>query len=320
MATPLTALIIGAGSIGGLIDTPSSEAIASHAHAYAIHPDTAIVAICEPSELNAFAFMERWGDVEHYTSINELPTDTTFDIASIASSTATHFHDLATLLKRPDCGMILCEKPVVATKEEFHSIVSVLQHSNKKLLINLIRRYNPAFITLAKRIKENELGKGVGFHGVCTKGLLHNGSHILGVLSHFFGEFTSIKPFGASHCDNDVCGEFGVSLKSISGTVSVVKTAEYSLFELSLWFEKGVIKILEGGNKIEIYNRIPSPLYKGYFTLSLSEVIETNLSSYALDSLHFLLDESYETCRTILEEHLSLHEWIFQTISKVYQG
>ncbi len=320
MATPLHALIIGAGSIGGLIDSPSSDAIASHAHAYAISPETELKAICEPSELNTFAFMERWGDVEQYTSVNDLPADSSFEIASIASSTTAHFHDLASLLKRPDCGMILCEKPLVASKEEFHSMVSVLQQTNKKILINLIRRYNPAYIALAERIRNHEFGKGVGFHGVCTKGLLHNGSHILGVLTHFFGELTSIKPFGATHCDKDVCGEFGVSLKSISGTVSVLKTAEYSLFELSFWFEKGVIKLVEGGNKIEIYQRIPSPVYKGYFTLSLSEVIETNLSSYALDSLNFLLHESPSTCRAIFEEHLDLHERIFQTISKVYQA
>lgn len=320
MAYPLKALIVGAGSIGGLIDSPSSEAIASHAHAYAVHPDTKLKAICEPSELNTFAFMERWGDVDQYTSINDLPNDETYDIVSIASSTSAHFHDLASVLKRPDCPIILCEKPLVATKEEFHTIVSLLQQSNKKILVNLIRRYNPAFIALAKRIADHEFGKGIGFHGVCTKGLLHNGSHILGVLSHFFGELTSIKPFGATHCESDVCGEFGVSLKSISGTVSVVKTAEYSLFELSLWFEKGVIKLLEGGNKVEIYHRIPSPVYKGYFSLSLSEVIDTNLSSYALDSLNFLLHESPETCRAIFEEHLYVHERIFQTISKVYQA
>lgn len=320
MAQSLKALIIGAGSIGGLIDTPSSDAIASHAHAYAVCRDTELKAICEPSELNVFAFSERWGDVDQYTSVNDLPQDESYDIASIASSTSAHFHDLASLLKRPDCGMILCEKPLVATKEEFHSIVALLQRSDKKILINLIRRYNPTYIALAERIKNNEFGKGIGFHGVCTKGLLHNGSHILGVLSHFFGELSAIKPFGATHCDKDVCGEFGVSLKSISGTVSVLKTAEYSLFELSVWFEKGVIKILEGGDKIEIYARVPSPMYKGYFSLTLNEVITSNLSSYALDSLQFLLRTPKAQCREVLKEHLDLHEHIFQTIAKVYQS
>lgn len=318
MAYPLNALIIGAGSIGGLIDSPDSHVIASHAHAYMKHPQTALAAICEPSELNVFAFMERWGEIQRYYSIDDIGSDDTYDIVSIASSTTSHFRDLTTLLKRSDCPMILCEKPIVGTKEEFHSITSALQQTNKKVLIHLIRRYNDAFITMAIRIKNHEFGKALGFQGVCSKGLLHNGSHLLAVLSHFLGNLNAIKPFNASHCNGDVCGEFGVSLESGSGTVSVLRAPEYSIFELTIWFEKGVIKVLEGGEKIEVYTRVPSSVYEGYFTLTLQETIVTNLSQYALDSVAFLVRESDEVCKEILNEHLQIHKVIFQTIEKVY--
>ena len=313
------ALIVGAGSIGGLIDFPSSSAIASHAHAYALCPDTQLSAICEPSELNVFAFMERWGEVQRYYSVDDIGEDDHYDIASISSSTSAHFHDLATLIQRSDCSMILCEKPIVATKEEFHSLVSMLQHTHKKVLIHLMRRYNSAFIALASRIKNGEFGKALGFQGVCTKGLLHNGSHLLGVLSHFLGSLNAIKPFGASHCNGDLCGEFGISLKEGSGTISVLHAPEYSLFELTLWFEKGVIKILDGGEKIEIHARVPSIVYEGYFTLALQEDITTDLTHYALDSLEFLLRESNQTCSEIFKEHLHIHKLIFQTFTKVYR-
>lgn len=314
----LKALIIGAGSIGGLIDSPKSEAIASHAHAYRIHPDTKLTAICEPNELNVFAFMERWGEMDQYSSIDEIRAEDTFDIVSIASPTTAHFQHLTTLIKRPDCRYILCEKPLVATKEELHSLITVLDNTNKKILVNLIRRYNPAFIALAKRIHNGEFGKIVGFQGVCTKGLLHNGSHLLGILSHFFGNITAIKPFGASYCHGDICGEFGISLEGSDGTVSVLSNLNYGLFELTLWFDKGMIKILDGGEQFEIYTKIPSPLYEGYFALSLAETIKTKLSRYAFDSLEFLLRRSDETCRSILKEHLHIHKLIFQTLAKVY--
>jgi myo-inositol 2-dehydrogenase / D-chiro-inositol 1-dehydrogenase len=314
------ALIIGAGSIGGLIDSPNSKAIASHAHAYKKHQDTQLYAICEPSELNVFAFMERWGDVQHYYSIDDIREDESYDIVSIASSTSSHFRDLTTILKRQDCSMVLCEKPIVGSKEEFHSLIGALQHTKKKILIHLIRRYNNGFITLAGRIKDDEFGKALGFQGVCTKGLLHNGSHMLGVLSHFLGNLNAIKPFSASHCNGDLCGEFGVSLASGNGTVSVLHSPDYALFELTVWFEKGVIKILEGGEKIEIYTRAPSNTYEGYFSLNLQETIQTNLSRYALDSIEFLLRKSHETCKEILNEHLQIHKVIFQTLDKVYRS
>lgn len=317
MGESLKALIIGAGSIGGLIDSHDSQSIASHAHAYYKHPNTQLCAICEPSELNVFAFMERWGEMRRYTSVDEIQDNERFDIASISSSTVAHFHDLTTLLKRPDCSYILCEKPLVATKEEFHSLSSQLQRTNKKILVNLMRRYNPVFITIATRIKNEEFGKALGFQGVCSKGLLHNGSHLLGVLSHFLGPLTAIKPFRASHCDSDVCGEFGISLSQGDGTISILKNLQYSLFELTIWFEKGVIKILDGGDKIEIHTKTPSTIYSGYNTLTLNETIETQLFQYALDSLNFLLNESRKTCNEILKEHLLIHEHIFQTLAKV---
>ncbi|MDP3291603.1 MAG: hypothetical protein Q8M43_06190, partial [Sulfuricurvum sp.] len=164
----------------------------------------------------------------------------------------------------------------------------------------------------------DEFGKALGFQGVCTKGLLHNGSHLLGVLSHFLGHLSAIKPFKASHCNGDLCGEFGISLKNGDGNISVLRSPDYSLFELTVWFEKGVVKILEGGDKIEIYSRVPSSTYEGYFALTLKESITTNLSRYALDSVEFLIRENDQTCNEIFKEHLHLHELIFQAFIKVY--
>lgn len=309
MGQPLNALIIGAGSIGGLIDSPKTDAIASHAHAYALSPSTKLTAICEPYEPNVLAFIERWGEVKRYLSIDDVSHDEHFDIVSISSITAHHFHDLVTLLQRSDCAYILCEKPLVATEDELQTLTKELHTTDKKILIHLMRRYNPSFIHLAQRIVAHEFGKSLGFHGICTKGLLHNGSHLLGVLSHFFGTITTLESIHQNSA-------YDVALTSSQGTINVLMECSYSLFELTLWFEKGVIKILDGGEKIEIYSEVPSPLYAGYFTLSLTETIATTLSHYALDSLEFLLRESHETCKEILNDHLHLHQMIFQTLKK----
>jgi myo-inositol 2-dehydrogenase / D-chiro-inositol 1-dehydrogenase len=311
------ALIIGAESIGGLIDSPTSKTIASHAHAYLKHPDTKLTALCESSELNVFAFMERWGEMEHYTSVDAIDPEAEYDIVSVASKTSSHFHDLAALLKRSDCGMILCEKPLVGTVEELSALIPLLQSSQKKILIHFFRRYNPAFIHLAGRIEKEAFGKCLGFQGVCTKGLLHNGSHMLAVLTHFLGNVTAIRAFRAAFCGHDICGEFGVSLERGDGAISVLAHPPYSLFELTVWFEKGVIKILEGGDKIEIYARTPS-VYEGHFSLALIESITTNLSRSGYDSLEFLLRKSKDTCKKVLNEHLYVHKLILQTLSKVY--
>jgi predicted dehydrogenase len=314
MAKNLKALIVGAGSIGGLIDSPDSETIASHAHAYTVCPDTQLSAICEPYEPNALLFQEKWGTLTRYTSINELPNDDIFDIASIASSTVQHAQHLLTLLQRSDCPFILCEKPLVATEEEFHILKKALLNSKKRVLIHLMRRYNPAFIALADRLRTEEFGKQVHFSGTCTKGLLHNGSHLLALLIHFFGKTRDITVLHSKRVDGDLCGDFGVDFDKIQGVITVLNNAVYSFFELTLWYENGIVRIIEGGQKIEIFTKVPSTLYEGYFTIELTQTIDTDLSRYALHSLEFLLNESDDVCKAILNEHLDLHEIIFQTL------
>jgi len=315
MPKNLKALIIGAGSIGGLIDAPDSEAIASHAHAYVVCPDTVLSAICEPYEPNVLLFWKKWGKVTRYTSIDELPKDEKFDIVSIASSTAHHAQHLLNVLQRLDCPFILCEKPLVATKEEFHILKKALQESNKRVLIHLMRRYNPAFITLSERLHNEEFGKPIRFSGACTKGLLHNGSHLLAVLTHFFGKIITLSTIHPQHINGDLCGEFATTFDKIQGVITVLDKTAYSFFELTLWCEDAVVKIIEGGQKIEIYTKIPSPVYEGYFTLELTETIHTDLSHYGLHSLEFLLHERDDVCKEILNEHLDLHEIIFQTLA-----
>ncbi|MGA9045955.1 Gfo/Idh/MocA family protein [Sulfuricurvum sp.] len=314
--TPLNALIIGAGSIGGLIDSPDSEAISSHAHAYAVSPDTKLIAICEPYETNVLLFQKKWGKITCYTSLEHVPEDSTFEIASIASSTAQHAEHLLTLLERPDCFSILCEKPLVATAKEFRLLKKVLKQTPKKILIHLMRRYNPSFIALSDRLRAGEFGHILGFSGTCTKGLLHNGSHLLGVLTHFFGKITALTPIYAQRVDGDLCGDFAVGFDRVHGVVNVLNDPGYSFFELTLWYENSVIKIIDGGQRIEILSKIPSPHYEGYFTLELTETIQTDLSRYALHSLEFLLRESDNVCRAILKEHLHLHKMIFKTFNK----
>ena len=313
---PLRGLIIGAGSIGGLIDTPESEAVASHAHAYSLHPDTMIRAICEPVDANANAFLQRWGKCERYNTLDEIKKEELFDIVSLASPTRCHAHDLRILLERRDVRYLLCEKPLVATSEEFKALSPLLQQSGKKILINLMRRYNPVFIDLARRLQEGEFGQSLGFAGVCTKGLLHNGSHLLGVLSHFLGPLSDLEAIRPIALNNDLCGDFSVTCAHTSGTLSVLEDPGYSLFELTLWCEKGMLKLLAGGSVIEIFAKRPSPIYEGYFELQPIETLDTKLSNSGLDSLCFLLEQPDSLCREILDEHLHLHRIIFQTLEK----
>lgn len=316
MPKSLSCAIIGAGSIGGLIDAPSSANIASHAHAMSHHPDCKLTAICEPNDANQSAFIGRWGKVGTYYSLDSLLHYETIDLLAIASPTQFHASALEEALHVTSLNAILCEKPLVSTIKELAYLKPLLLASNKKILIHLMRRYDPSFIKLAHDIAMKKWGEVVCFHGVFTKGLLHNGVHMLAVLSHFLGEIKSLKALHVKPLHEDISGDFEVELKDAKGLLSCFEALSYSCFELTIWFENGKIEIKEGGAKIDSFIKKPSSLYEGYFTLEHEETLPNTLQHYALHSLEFLLGADDITAKQILEEHIFIHEKIFETIHK----
>lgn len=319
MQKSLSCAIIGAGSIGGLIDSPNSTNIASHAHAFLKHPNCTLVAICEPNSANQSAFIGRWGEMGIYHSLDALLQYETIDLLAIASPTQFHANALVEALHVKSLQAILCEKPLVATAKELAHIAPMLLSSEKKVLIHLMRRYDPSFITLANAIATQKWGKAVRFQGVFTKGLLHNGVHMLAVLSHFFGEIQSLKSLHVKHLHEDIGGDFEVTCKDARGVLSCMEELPYSAFELTVWFENGKVEIKEGGSRIESFIKVPSPLYEGYFSLEHEETLPNTLKDYALHSLEFLLQNDDLICKQILQEQINVHAKIFETIEKEKQ-
>lgn len=308
--------IVGAGSIGGLIDSPKSSNIASHAHAISKHQNCYLTAICEPNKNNEVEFKKRWGEIKSYSSLEPLLENESVELLIIASPTKQHSQDILKALYIHTLEMILCEKPLVASYEELVSLKEALLQSDKKILINLTRRYDPSFIKIANDIASNKWGKTLHFQATFTKGLLHNGIHMLGVLEHFFGETISIKTLDAECFDGDISGNFALELKDAKGVVSSMRDVSYSTFELTIWFENSKIEIRDGGTKIDIYTKKPSAKHEGYFVLEHQESLKNSLNFYALNSLDFLLQTDKTRCRAILKEHIALHEKIFKIIKK----
>lgn len=316
MQKSLSCAIVGAGSIGGLIDSPKSANIASHAHAFLKHSNCKLIAICEPNSANQSAFIGRWGEMGIYHSLDALFQYETIDLLAIASPTQFHANALEEALHVKSLQAIVCEKPLVATAKELAHIAPLLLSSEKKILIHLMRRYDPSFIKLANAIAAQKWGKAVRFQGVFTKGLLHNGVHMLAVLSHFFGEIETIKSLHVKRLHEDISGDFEVTCKEARGVLSCMEELSYSAFELALWFEDGKVEIKEGGARIDTFVKKPSPLYEGYFSLEHEETLPNSLQHYALHSLEFLLQNDDITCKQILQEHIDVHAKIFETIAK----
>ena len=133
------AAIVGCGNIAGFLDSPESNTIVTHAHAYKIHTDTQLIACCDPDSIQNTKFCSRWGDDIHaYTSLHVLLENETINILSICSPTESHAHDLKLALQNPSITTIICEKPFIQTQNELDELLPLLKQTKKKNIINFI--------------------------------------------------------------------------------------------------------------------------------------------------------------------------------------
>ena len=311
----LKAAIVGMGDIAAFIDSPTSDTVASHTKAYMQCERTLLVDAYEPDPKQQQAFEKRWGKgIVFHPSIEALLSQNP-DILSIASPTPFHYEALKQALSS-NVRYILCEKPLVASLEELEAIEDALASSSKKILVNIIREYNPTYIKISKETAA--LGKPVGFVGVCTKGLLHNGIHLLSLIERFVSSIDVIKGIRTNCTKNDITGSFFISTSQCSGEVKVFDAIDYSEFELTIWFENAKLVFQESGNELLVYTK-ESSKFEGYNQMQLTKRYNGLLQNYALDSLRFLLDSNLQTSRTILKKHLALHKKIFEFINKECQ-
>ncbi len=308
----LKAAIIGMGNIAAFIDNPKSDMIASHTKAYLKCKETHLSDAFEPDPHQRQAFEDRWGKgVVFHPDIQTLLSQN-IDILSIASPTPFHFETLQQTLNS-SVKYLLCEKPVVSSLAELDMIENALLSSSKQILINIIREYNPIYQKIAKDL--SSFGKPITFFGTCTKGLLHNGIHLLALIEQFIAPITSIQKVQTKCKKNDISGDFYIQTASCSGSIVVFDAVDYSEFCLTIWFKNGKLIFQNSGDELLLFTKEASK-FEGYNSLKLIKHYSGLLHHYALDSLQFLLGIDQANSKTILKKHLDLHRKIFEFIDK----
>ncbi len=246
MKVERTALIIGCGKMGCFYDSPESPEIESHAHALTkmgfqlFFHDT-------DSEKSTLA-AKKWNG----KAVSQLGTEK-YDVVVVAAAAQAHY---PILMRLPaNCFQTLViEKPFC---ESLASATEVLSRfSGRRVFVNYSRLYIPAYAQLHRRISQKEFGACLRFAGTYSRGLRNNGSHMVSLLKYLL-EFDTldfkvqrkmIEPAsGFINCD--------VSLQSghgTSGSLIGFDGSNYAVWEISLYFEKALVKINNAGCEISI--------------------------------------------------------------------
>lgn len=254
-------VIIGAGNIGALFDSPASEEILTHANAYRKHPDFCLKGFYDVDVKRAEDAAGRWG-VKAYASLEEAMEYA--DVVSCTVPDAYHYDILKKLAKYP-IQMVFTEKPFTKTVEEAKEICQLYEDRQIPILMNYTRRFVTEFIELRARIGEfGSFVKGIGYYG---KGVLHNGSHMIDFLRFLLGEVEVLSG------ENPIF-DFEEDDPSVEARLQVGKglfcmypidCRIATVFELDLFFEKGRIRLTDGCSHVEEYQVRPSDVYEGYY-------------------------------------------------------
>ena len=261
-------LIIGAGNIAALFDNPTSSKILTHAHAFKENKNFTLKGFYDIDYSRAKIAAQRWG-CEAFSNLEDAMESV--DIVCICVPDKYHAKILEEVSKYT-VKLVVAEKPLAKSLDEAKRIKQLYDKKKIPLLLNYSRRYLVEYQILKKDIsKYGAFCKGTGYYG---KGLQHNGSHMIDILSYLVGEVMGIER--ASHDisdfeEDDLSYDVTLRIKNGFFNMTAIDSRVATIFELDLFFEKARVRIIDGGNVIETYRVEGSKEYNGYFNYTLLE-------------------------------------------------
>ncbi|MEZ0328303.1 MAG: Gfo/Idh/MocA family oxidoreductase [Dissulfuribacterales bacterium] len=288
----MKAAVIGCGMIGGGLDTPDDHMVLTHAHGYLCHESCKLVACVDTNDAAIERFRNKWGkDIRGYNDVRTMLECEKPEVVSICTPTSHHASNIKTIYNYPFIRAVLCEKPLVDGLNEFFEVERLIKNSSKVFAVNYIRCFDPSHLEALSVIQSNILGIPLGFYGVFTKGLYHNGSHLLSFIENLFGVITEVKVLDGGRIGGDLYGAYVVKTScGVTGTLFNTSGDRYSVFELDVILESGRIKFIDLGRRIEIYEAAPSKIFAGYRELMLKRVLPDTLSYYGINSITCVLN------------------------------
>jgi predicted dehydrogenase len=278
-----TAAIVGLGKIGMRYDQHLSAPayVLSHARAFAEHPDFLIAGAADPDPLRREEFSRTFG-ASAYPTAGELMAAVKPDVLVIASPTASHAESLREALDNHTPRVVLCEKPLAYSSVETRAIIDACDRRGIPLLVNFIRRADPGIMEVATRIENGKIATPFKAAVWYSKGLLHNGSHMVDLMRFWFGPVRGIRlvQSGRALPQGDAEPDFQVTFDHGSAIFCAAWEEHFSHYTLDLVTSSGRLCYEQGG---ELFWRSTEthPAMDGYRRLAPQpEIIGNDMNRY----------------------------------------
>lgn len=276
--------LVGAGNIGLLYDDDKSKRSAlSHAKGIYLHKKFTLKYLVDTNQQVFSKAQNLFPNVECFTDWRKLVNNRDIDVLVIALPTELHFNCLKDFEKNQNIKIFFIEKQLFTTQSEYDDIDERIK---KKIVVNYIRRFEPAITSLREKIKKGIYKNPLKIICKYTKGFRHNASHAVDLLNYMFNNppLVKIKVLDKiiDYRDNDPTLDVFVKIKYKSLTVPVyfigANEKKYSIFEADVLFENKRIELTDFGKIIKSYDVISDPEYPGYRILGRdAEIVNTNM-------------------------------------------
>lgn len=282
-----TLTIIGGGAIACGYDSPDDTKILTHIHAAILHPDVKLSSIVENNISQQKKIEEKWGtNFTQFSNINNAINFDKSDIIIIATPTITHLDIIKEVLSIYEPKLIICEKPIVSNIFELEELQNIEMDVSTKLITNFTRRYDPSLNRL-KDFIENDIKKIHHFYGTFTKGLLHNGSHMIDLIYMLIGKVNTFGYINKDIINNDVFGQFIINTDNAIGIISNINNDKLALFEFTIYADNAKIEIIGENQDIFINHIENSAIHTMYQSYSAQEKLIKSLDKSGYNTLNY---------------------------------
>lgn len=299
-------LIIGAGDMGAFYDSPGSKNVLTHAHAFSMQESFNVIGFIDKDMQKASQAASLWGG-KAFDGIGHAFGKERVDIVCVSVPDKLHYEVLNEIA---DFGpkLVFAEKPLATSLSEAKKIRDVYNKLRIPVCVNYRRRFVSEFQKLKASLSENGAYiTGTGYYG---KGLIHNGSHLIDLLSFFLGEFHVRDITGKlfDYVDDDPSISAVLCFQDNKPFIlQSIDCRMFTIFELDLIFEKKRIRIKDLGFRIEEFELRENHIYPGYYEMTQIVGYETQLGNSMLASVSNIYN------------HLSIGEALMCSIDDGYR-
>ena len=297
------AVIIGAGRIASSFDSPRSKNILTHAHAIRENSRMELAGIMDIDTVQGKKEAKKW-NTEFFGDYHVMLDLLKPDIVVIATPDHTHKEILLDVLVHHP-KVIILEKPVVNKKSEIESVRRAAHNAGVPVVVNFRRRFDPVVNEIRDSIIKGRYGSILSASAIYTKGILHNGSHMIDLARYLFGEMTSAKMHFSVN-------DFSEGESSVGGVATFERCPQFYLmtgdersfyiFELCIVTEKNRIRFIDEGRRVVVEEVVRDTVYKDDRVLGPAKTKKTKLS----DSMMRMMDHAVRVVDGTEASHASL--------------